>query len=106
MIDQNVTTTKTPDWDTLIKNYRMSGKTGASWCQDNGFKIHQLRWQITKRQKNIDKSSETVHWIPLQMSDNQKNPITVKIGDAEIQIQEGFNQALFAEVVQTLRNLP
>jgi hypothetical protein len=102
MANENVTP---PDWDALIKDYRMSGKTGTQWCQDNGFKIHQLRWQITKRQKKINNSSDPVQWIPLQMSDNQYNPIIVRIGGAEIEIQEGFNQALFAEVVDTLRIL-
>lgn len=41
------------DWDVLINDYRTSGKTASVWCQENGFKMHQLRWQITKRQMTL-----------------------------------------------------
>jgi hypothetical protein len=34
----------TQEWDELIENYHTSGLTSAQWC---GFKVSQLRWQIS-----------------------------------------------------------
>lgn len=39
------------EWDEYTENYRSSGLTATQWCEINGFKPNQLRWQITKRQK-------------------------------------------------------
>ncbi len=93
-------------WDELIQNYRASGLTAAQWCETNGFKINQLRWQITKRQK-LNMNDQTIKWMPLQTDSipSESSSITVKIGKAEISVSEGFNKGLFAEVVHSLLTL-
>ena len=91
------------EWDNLIQDYRTSGLTAAQWCETHGFKIHQLRWQMTKRQKLHKNEQNTTQWIPLYSSSSMPSPsITVKIGNAEITVSDGFNKELFAEVVHSL----
>jgi N-acetylneuraminic acid mutarotase len=94
------------EWDELIQNYRSSGLTAAQWCEAHGFKVHQLRWQINKRQK-LNKDEQTIQWVPLPTdSATSLSPsITVKIGNAEISVSGGFNKELFAEVVHSLLTL-
>lgn len=90
------------EWDDLIKDYRSSGLTAAQWCENHGFKIHQLHWQITKRQKQ-KKKEQNIQWVPLQTGSIAPLPsITVKIGYAEISVSDGFNKELFKEVVHSL----
>jgi len=94
------------EWDELIQNYRSSELTAAQWCGTHGFKIHQLRWQITKRQK-LNKNDEKIKWVPIptDFTSSVSPSITVKIGNAEISVSEGFNKGLFAEVVHSLLTL-
>lgn len=93
------------DWDALIQDYCTSGLTDAVWCQEHGVKIHQLRWQITKRQK-LNKKSQSIQWVSLQVNSSvPAASITVKIGSVEVAVTEGFNKGLFAEVVHSLLTL-
>lgn len=94
------------EWDELIENYHTSGLTAAQWCESHGFKVSQLRWQMTKRQK-LKKHDQTIQWVPLHTHSivSVSPSITVKIGNAEISVSEGFNKELFAEVVHSLLTL-
>jgi len=38
------------EWDDIIEKYRNSELSVVKWCEIHGFKPHQLRWQIKKRQ--------------------------------------------------------
>ena len=93
------------EWDEYIENYRSSGLTAAQWCEINGFKPNQLRWQITKRQK-LHANSHSTQWIPLHTESSSTSPkVSVKIGQAEIVVSDGFNKELFTEVVHSLLKL-
>lgn len=95
------------EWDQLIESYHSSGITAAKWCEDHGVKVNQLRWQITKRQK-LNKNNPSINWVSLHTSSvayHVPSSITVKIGNAEISVSDGFNKELFAEVVHSLLTL-
>lgn len=108
---------KTLEWDRLIADYRSSGKTGATWCEEHGFKIHQLRFQITKRSNQAGNNKiPKASFIPLEVisekvnnsnnnTSNNNTSITVSIGQALIHIEEGFPPSLLAEVIKTLQPL-
>lgn len=49
------------EWNELIQNYRSSGLTAVQWCEAHGFKVNQLRWQMTKRQK-LNQDDRTIKW--------------------------------------------
>lgn len=91
------------EWDNLIQDYRTSGLTAAKWCETHGFKLHQLRFQISKRQKLNKNEQHMTQWIPLHSGSSMPSPsITVKIGNAEITVSDGFNKELFTDVVHSL----
>ncbi|MBP1935127.1 IS66 family insertion sequence element accessory protein TnpA [Ammoniphilus resinae] len=94
------------EWDELIENYHSSGLSAAKWCADRDLKVNQLRWQITKRQK-LNKNNQSIHWVSLHTNSSAtvSSSITVKIGNAEISVSDGFNKELFAEVVHSLLTL-
>ena len=103
---------KSLEWDQLITDYRSSRKTGAVWCEDHGLKIHQLRFQITKRLKQVDNKTPQASFIPLEVIPEKVNKskvyntsITVSIGQALIHIEEGFPPSLLAEIVKILKPL-
>ena len=89
------------EWDDIIEKYRNSELSVVKWCEIHGFKPHQLRWQIKKRQKS-NLNEQAIQWVPLSSTSISSKSISVKIGNAEITVSEGFNKHLFAEVVHSL----
>lgn len=92
------------NWDELIQNFQESGLSAPKWCKENGIKLSKLRWQLKK--KNKVNSNEEIQWVQLkEKSISLSNTITVKIGNAEVLISEGFNAELFSAVAKTLISL-
>lgn len=103
---------KSHEWDRLIADYRSSGKIASAWCEEHGFKIHQLRFQITKRSNQSGNNKiPQASFIPLEVisekvnKSNNNTSITVSIGQVFIHIEEGFPPSLLAEVIKTLQPL-
>lgn len=99
-------------WDKLIEEYRTSGKSAEKWCEEQGFKVHQLRFQISKRSRmKKDIKSTKVSFLPVEVipeSDeclDYSTSISLKVGKIEICISENFNPNLLAEVIKTLQPL-
>ena len=81
---------KSLEWDQLITDYRSIEKTGAVWCEEHGFKINQLRFQITKRLKQSENNEiAQASFILLEVISDKVNEstssntsITISIGQA------------------------
>ena len=96
--------TNTFNWDELIQNFHKSGLSAPKWCKENGIKLHKLRWQLSKRRK-VNNNDE-IQWVSLkEKTGSSSNTITVKIGNAEISVSEGFDTELFSAVAKTLISL-
>ena len=99
------------NWDKLIGEYRTSGKTAEKWCDERGFKVHQLRFQIYKRNKAEKEISTNLLFLPVEIIPEtdkiQETSATIllKVGKIEICISENFNPNLLAEVIKTLQPL-
>lgn len=99
-------------WDKLIEGYRTSGKSAEKWCEEQGFKVHQLRFQISKRSKmKKDINTKKVSFLPIEVIPESNDysdystSISLKIGKIEICISDNFNPNLLAEVIKTLQPL-
>ncbi|EYE87199.1 hypothetical protein Q428_14640 [Fervidicella metallireducens AeB] len=91
------------NWDELIQNFQESGLSAPKWCKENGIKLSQLRWQLKKRKTF---NNEEIQWVQLKETPvSISNSITVKIGNAEVVVSEGFNVELFSAVAKTLSSL-
>ncbi|MDO6355723.1 hypothetical protein Q3V94_11720 [Caloramator sp. CAR-1] len=67
---------------------------------DNAFSIK----VATEKRKTFN--NEEIQWVQLKENPvSISNTITVKIGNAEIVVSEGFNVELFSEVAKTLSSL-
>ncbi|KJE27986.1 hypothetical protein LG52_3146 [Geobacillus kaustophilus] len=96
------------EWEQRIADYRASGLTRAKWCQQNGFKDHQLKYWIKRIEGSTVPSKPSTTWTSVVMvdpsSDNESS-IQVKIGECSIEVKQGFNPSLFADVVKVLKFL-
>ena len=89
------------NWDKLIEEYRTSGKSAEKWCEEQGIKVHQLRFQISKRSKRKkDIETTKVKFLPLEVipeldeSPENSASISLRIGKIEIIINKNFNANL------------
>ena len=68
----STTSTKTQKlWIKLIEDYRSSGTTAKIWCEQEGYKIHTLRYWI--RKLNQQSSASNTGFIEL-VSPSSTNP--------------------------------
>lgn len=95
------------NWIDLIQDYKSSGLTAAKWCEEKGFRVHILRYQINKLNKEKKKVSNETQWasvIPANLRINEPGaePLKVIIGQSTIEITAGFDPDTFKAIVKVL----
>ena len=96
------------EWEQRIADYRASGLTRAQWCRQNGLKDHQLKYWIKRIEGSTAQSKSSTTWASVVMVDSpshEESFIQVKIGGCSIEVKQGFNPSLFADVVKVLKSL-
>lgn len=93
-------------WKERVSAYKESGQSVRSWCKDNDLKEYQLRYWLEKydlqeKKKHVDKK-----WILVDVKEippaHKDSVITVKIGQAIMEVKPGFDPVLLKNVVQAL----
>jgi len=95
------------EWRKRVDEFLKAGKTQAQWSRDNGIDPKQLSYWIRtfKSKENKSVETKTCRFIPANVirNNNQKAVgLSVKIGDATIKIEPGFNKELLLQVVKVL----
>lgn len=95
------------NWIDLIQDYKASGLTAAKWCEEKGFKVHILRYQINKLNKEKKKTSNETQWasvVPANLTVNEPaaKPLKVIIGQSIIEVTPGFDPDTLKAVVKAL----
>ncbi len=75
-------TEDSPDWSAKLSAWRLSGKSGAAWCRDNGIGYYQLQF------------------VPLSVA---STPLRIECNGVYMHVSSGFNPVLLREVVSALR---
>ncbi|MGG5252531.1 IS66 family insertion sequence element accessory protein TnpA [Neobacillus sp. SM06] len=96
------------EWEQRIASYRASGLTQAKWCEINDLKVHQLKYWLKRIEGSNAKPNPSTKWTSVVIEDpsiSQEDSLQVKIGEFSIEVKQGFNPSLFADVVRTLKTL-
>ena len=88
-------------WIERIAEFEASGLSGAKWCAARGFRENQLSYW---RRKLKRQQPEEARWLTLDIRDHEP-ALTIKIGQASIELKPGFDQELFVTAVKLLRSL-
>jgi len=97
-------------WTARFNDYRASGERIAAWCERNQVSPKQFYYWMRKL-KTADQQAPATggqRWVALTVAESaaiEAAPILVKIGTATVEVRAGFEPAVFAEVVRTLRAL-
>lgn len=96
-------------WRARIEEFRESGQTAAEWCKVHNLKVNQLRRWIHKfsKQSTVESTSPTIRWLSVTTESPTTTittgpTMTIHIGSASIEVQDGFNPILLKQIVHVL----
>ena len=97
------------EWEDRIAAYQASGLSVREWCAAHGVKPNRL-WYWLRRNKNQAaspvKTSKTPQWLPVEVSEqmpgNQNNAVLIRIGQASVEVNPGFDPAMLSEIIHIL----
>lgn len=97
-------------WIARINDYRASGERVAAWCERRQVTSHQLFYWMRKL-KEADQqapAADKPKWVAVslaQTSEPEAAPILVRVGTVAVEVRAGFEPAVLASVVRTLKTL-
>jgi len=95
------------EWMERLGDYRASGLTMRAWCEERQVSFHKLRYWLrtTKRKESVP--AATASFVPLTLSEAAATgaSLVVRVGEARIELEPGFNAELLRDVVQALKGV-
>lgn len=97
-------------WEQHFAEYETSCKTIKAWCQEQTVRENQFYYWRKKLCVEQVEKGQPVKWLSLEL-DNRKQAIiapeaiAVHVGQVTIELQKGFNQHLFREIIQILQTI-
>lgn len=91
-------------WKERINSYLSSGQSVRAWCMNNDLKEHQFRYWLDKY-TSTEKEVSASKWISVEVEKKhvtEDNVLSIKIGQAIIDVKSGFDPKLLREVVTAL----
>lgn len=101
------------EWEQYISEYRKSGQSAFTWAKANEVNPNTLKYWIRRiNQENADKKTKSneetnQQWlsIPLNKQDiNCSSSIILRIGAITIEVSNGFDKNVLADVLSTIQN--
>lgn len=97
-------------WIARINDYRASGERVAAWCERPQVTSHQLcDWM--RKLKEADQqtpAADKPKWVAVslaQAAEPEAAPLLVRVGTVAVEVRAGFEPAVLAAVVRTLKTL-
>lgn len=94
-------------WEARITGFLASGQSATTWCAANDVKPHQLWYWVRRHKTQHDApSAKSPEWLAVEVDDHvASSALLIKVGQASIEVEPGFDPALLAAVVRTLATL-
>lgn len=94
-------------WMERLADYRASGLTMRAWCEERQVSFHKLRYWLRATKRKEPGPAAAASFIPLTVSESAETgaSLVVRIGEARIELEPGFNPELLRDVVQALKGL-
>jgi hypothetical protein len=96
-------------WQEKVNQFKASGKTQAVWCIEQEINVRTFNYWYVKFKEPAPTKENLVNWLPIKVEKMNKEKLrpsfNIKIGTAIIEVSQGFNPKLLAEVVNVLSEL-
>lgn len=97
-------------WIARINDYRASGERVAAWSERQQVTSHQLlSWMRELKEADQQKpAADKPKWVAVslaQTSEPEASALLVRVGTEAVEVRAGFQPAVLAAVVRTLKGL-
>ena len=96
-------------WEQQVMAYKASGKTLLLWCNENNVKAARLRYWIREIKAKHATTEKVTSWVSVDTTElkmtTKGQHLTVKIGNASIEVNSDFDKELFSKVTEVLVSL-
>jgi transposase-like protein len=97
-------------WISRINDYRASGERVTAWCERHQVTPKQFYYWMRKLKQADRQTLPAVgpRWVALSVEEAttvKAPPILVRVGTIAVEVRAGFEPAVFADVVRTLKTL-
>jgi tRNA(Met) C34 N-acetyltransferase TmcA len=96
------------EWERRISIFKQSGQTQTKWCATNDINIHQLKYWLKRIEDPSSTQKPSTKWVSVVVEEQPKeidDILQIKIGHVTIDVKQGFNPSLLADVVKTLKTV-
>jgi len=96
-------------WLKRVEEYRSSGLSQKTWCEENGVKATSLRYWIMKLNKSqsVTKLNDSpVEFASVSITEEESFPsVVLEIKDIKLSITNNYDEILLLKVINTLRKI-
>lgn len=96
-------------WKELMSEYKASGKTQAAWCEEKNINLNSFYYWNKKLKKSAYNLPEHTSWVPVKIEEETEKSasvlITIKIGNASIELPPGFDEEHLGKILKVLNVL-
>lgn len=95
-------------WEARVSEFKASGLKMTLWCSNNGINLEQMKYWMRKFKKfsTAAASSPAKTFVPLTTIEPTSSvagpPLIVRVGNARIELQSGFDPQLLRKAVEAL----
>ena len=93
--------TRQEQWTERIEVFLASGLSQRAWCEQQGLWPNQLSYWLRKLRGEASPSRND-RWINLNTIAPSSSGISLRIGNAVLEIERGFDPEVLADVLRTL----
>lgn len=93
-------------WEERVQAYGTSGQSVAAWCRERNIAEHQMRYWL---QRLTPKQADPVdaQWLTLGVAEPGSSPtasagVLIHVGRCTIEVRQGVDRSLLADVAQVL----
>jgi hypothetical protein len=93
-------------WEKRLAEYEASGQTPVAWCNENSIRKNQFYYWRRKLRGSQAEIEKPIRWLPLNVGPTLvKDSIAIHIGQATVELNKGFDQDLFRQIVKVLQTV-
>jgi hypothetical protein len=98
------------EWHDRIIRYINSGQSMKKWCEENGFRVHQLQYWVAKNKENKDNQANDTKWVSVGLNEatpqiSKNDVIKLMVGKFEVNVQSNFNSTDMKQLLKVLIEL-
>lgn len=94
------------EWRQRLNEFCASGETATAWCAARSINLHRFwYWSRKLRTEKRNQHHGETQWLSVKMEESsvqQESALTVRVGNASIEVRAGFDPALLQRVVWAL----